>query len=256
MSSRPTVPLPSLRTRWLGTGALAALLVVAAAVPAFGPRGTLAVDPAAGTPEHTISVVGTGTVTVVPDVADLRIGVQVTKPTVKEARDAAASAMTKVVAALRAAGIADRDIQTAILSLQPVYDYGPNGGQAKLTGYQLTNTVAATVRDLARVSDAVDGAMAAGATTMDGITFRLDDQTAAEGQARTAAMAQAKAKAQALASAAGVSIVGVASISEGSSPVMPIAYAGAAKAAADVATPVQVGTSQIELTVSVVYLID
>jgi hypothetical protein len=74
-------------------------------------------------PEHTISVTGTGRVTLVPDIADLRLGVSITKPTVAEARDAAASAMTSVVAALKAAGIAAKDIQTATLSLQAVYDY-------------------------------------------------------------------------------------------------------------------------------------
>ena len=257
MSSKLTIPLPGSRTRWLGTGALAALLVVACSIPALGPRSTLAVDPGSQAPEHTISVSGSGRVTITPDIADLRLGVQVTKPTVKEARDAAASSMTKVIAALKAAGIAERDIQTSILSLQPVYDYSPNGAPPKLIGYQLTNTVSATVRNLTRVADAVDGAMSAGATTMDGITFRVDDPSAAAKQARTAAMADAKAKAQTLASAAGVSITGVASISEGSSSVPPpVPYAGAAKADASVATPIQPGVTEVLVDVSVVYLID
>ena len=251
------IPAPGPRTRLLVVGTLAALLVVACAIPSFGPRSTLAVDPGSQAPEHTISVSGLGRVTITPDVADLRLGVQVTKATVKEARDAAASAMTKVVAALRAAGIAEKDIQTSALSLQPVYDYNTNGAPPKLTGYQLTNVVAVTIRDLDRVAEAIDGAMRAGATTMDGVTFRVDDPKGAEGQARTAAMADAKAKAQALAAAAGVSIIGVASISEGYSPVPPpIAYGGAMKAEADVATPVQPGVTEVQVSVSVVYLID
>ncbi len=255
MSTKLTIPLPGLRTRWLGTGALAALLVVAFAIPSYGPRPTLAVDPN-GSAEHTISVTGTGRVSIAPDVADLRLGVQVTKPTVKEARDTAAGAMTKVIAALRAAGIAEKDIQTSILSLQPVYDYSQDGSAPKLTGYQLTNTVSVTIRDLDNVAEAVDGAMSAGATTMDGVTFRVEDPTSAENQARTAAMADAKARAEALASAAGVVITGVASISEGYSSVPPVPYAGAMKAEADIATPIQPGTSEVQLTVSVVYLID
>lgn len=258
MSSRPSTPSPSLRARWLGAGAIAAVLVVALAAPSFGPRSTLAVDPTSATPEHTITVTGTGRVMVAPDVADVRIGVQVTKPTVKEARDTAAAAMTKVVAALKAAGIADKDIQTSVLSLQPVYDYPPAGGQGKLTGYMLTNAVSATVRDLARVADAVDGAMAAGATTVDGISFRVEDQAAAEAQARTAALDQAKAQAQQLATAAGVAITGISSIAESSSSPVPVAYREAAKAAgaADLSTPVQLGTNEVDVSVTVAYLID
>lgn len=258
MSTNPSSPSPSLRSRWLAAGALATLLVVALAVPNLGPRSTLAVDPASGTPEHTISVTGVGRVTIAPDVADVRVGVQLTRPTVKEARDAAAAAMTKVVASLKANGVADKDIQTSILSLQPTYDYGTGGGAAKLTGYMLTNSVSATVRDLGRLSDVVDGAMAAGATTVDGISFRVEDQAGAEAQARTAALAQAKATAEALASGAGVMIVGVASITESSSMPAPIPYAAASKAAGalDAATPVQVGTNEVEVSVSVSYLID
>lgn len=257
MSSMSHLPLPGPRIRWLGTGALAALLVVALSNPALGPRSTLAVDPTAQAPEHTISVSGTGRVTIAPDVADLRLGVQVTKPTVKQARDVAAAAMTKVIAALRAAGIAERDIQTTILSLQPVYTYPTDGTPPKLTGYQVTNTVAATIRNLDRLADAVDGAMAAGATTIDGITFRVADPTTAQNQARTAAMANAKAKAQALASAAGVSITGVASITEGFSVAPPpIPYAAAAPLKSEVATPIQPGVSEVQVDVSVVYLID
>jgi len=253
-----TIPVPGPRIRLLAVGALSALLLVACAIPALGPRSTLAVDPSVQPPEHTISVSGIGRVTITPDVADLRLGVQITKPTVKEARDAAAGSMAKVVAALRAAGIAEKDIQTSTLSLQPVYDYNTDGSAPKLTGYQLTNTVAVTIRDLDRVADAIDGAMTAGATTMDGVTFRVDDPSAAEDQARTAAMADAKEKAEALASAAGVTIIGVASIFEGyAPPPTPIPYAGALKAeAADVATPVQPGVTEILVSVSVVYLID
>ena len=84
-------------------------------------------DPSSTTPEHTISVSGTGTVTLKPDVADLHLGVLINRPTVKAARADAAGAMTKVIAALKALGIADKDIQTSNVSLQPTYDYSNNG---------------------------------------------------------------------------------------------------------------------------------
>lgn len=257
MSTTLRIDLPGPRVRWLGTGALAALLVVACATPALSPRPALAVDPTASTTEHTISVSGTGRVSITPDVADLRIGVQVTRPTVAAARDEAAATMTRVIAALRSAGIADRDIQTVTLSLSPVYDYGSSGSAPRLTGFQISNSVSATQRSIDRVAAAVDGAMAAGATTIDGITFRLDNPAGAESQARIAAMADAKVKADTLATAAGVTVVGVASISEdsSSSPV-PIPYAAGAARQSDVSTPIQAGLTDVEVTVSVSYLID
>jgi hypothetical protein len=230
---------------------VAGLVLAVVLGPALTPRAAHAVD---GTePDRTISVAGTGTVTLVPDIADLHVGVVVQRPKVKDARAAAATAMQGVVKALRAAGVAERDIRTTTLSLQPIYEY-PTNAAPRITGYELRNGVVATVRDLERLADAVDGALAGGGTTLDGISFRVDDPTGAEAQARTQAMKAARAKADALAGAAGVSIIGVASISEQSSPTpWPVPYAGAARDEA--ATPILPGTSEISVSVSVVYLI-
>lgn len=258
MDPSPTIlSSSSLRARWLGAGALAALLVVVVGAPALGPRSAAAVDPTATTPEHTIAVSGVGRVFLSPDVADIQVGVSLTRPTVKQARADAAAAMTKVVAALKAAGIADRDIQTSTLSLSPAYDYSA-GGTGKLTGYTLSNAVSATVHDLDRLGDALDGAMAAGATNIGGITFRVDDPTAAESRARTAAMDQARATADQLAAAAGVHVIGVASVSETQASPSPIYYSGdkaAALSAGGVATPIQTGSNEVDVTVAVTYLI-
>jgi hypothetical protein len=254
-----TIPVPLVlsRARWLALGLAAGLVVAVVASPALGPRQILAADPS--TPgEHTISVSGAGRVILSPDTADLRLGVLATAKTVKDARAQAAASMTAVLASLRKLGIADRDMQTTVLSLQPVYDYSISPKPPRLTGYALSNTIAITIRDLAKVGDAIDGALAAGATTLDSVSFRVDDQTAAEKQAREAAMADAKAKASTLASAAGVSIIGVQSIGENVSPVpYPIWYGEAAGAAVkDIQTPVMPGTSEVSVTVSVVYVID
>jgi hypothetical protein len=252
-----TVNLPTSPVRWLGIGLAVGLLVAAIASPAFAPRPALAADDT--TREHTISASGTGRVIISPDVADLRLGVSVTKPTVKAARAAAADSMAKVIAALKKLGIADADLQTTGLSLQPVYDYSNNGNPPKLTGYTLSNSVAVTVRDLDKIGDAIDDGLAAGATTLDGVTFRVDDPAKAQEQARKQAMTQAKAIADTLASSAGVSITGVSSISETSGPMpYPVFYGAdrAAAVAADTPTPVQVGTNEVTVTVSVVYLID
>jgi len=241
------------RPGWVALGMVAGLALAVVLGPAMAPRAARAVDGV--TPDRTISVAGTGTVTLVPDVADLRVGVVVQRAKVKDAREAAAIAMQGVVRALRAAGVAERDIRTTTLSLQPTYDYSTNGAPPKITGYELRNGVVATVRDLDKLTDAVDGALTSGGTTLDGITFRVDDPTGAEAQARTQAMKEARARADALASAAGVTIVGVSTISETSAPTpWPVPYAGEARADA-ASTPILPGTSDVSVTVNVVYLI-
>lgn len=238
------------RPAWVALGIVAGLAVVLVLGPALAPRAARGED---GEPDRTISVSGSGSVTLVPDVADLHVGVVVQRTKVRDAQAAAATAMQGVVRALRAAGIAERDIRTTTLSLQPVYQY-PANAAPRITGYELRNGVVATIRDLGRLADAIDGALAAGATTLDGITFRVDDPAAAEAQARTQAVKAARATADALASAAGVSIIGVASISEQASATpWPVPYAGAR--ADEAATPVLPGTSEITVSVSVVYLI-
>ena len=233
-----------------------ALLVGLAAGPVLGAvtapqRVVYAAPSAEGDPaDHTISVAGSGKVTVVPDMATINLGVLVQRDKAKAAREAGAEAMTRVIASLKAQGIDDKDIKTAWVSLNPVYDY--QSTTQRITGYQLQNTVTVTVRDLSKVSDVLDDSVIAGATTVNGISFDVADRTAAEAQARTAAMVDT------LASAAGVSITGVASISESVST--PIWYApemSAAGAAQDRAsTPVMPGSTDVTISVSVSYLID
>jgi len=207
-------------------------------------------------PEHTISVAGSGKVVVVPDMATIRLGVVVERNTAKAARAAAAEAMTRVVAAIRKLGIEDKDIATSNVSLNPVYDY-PNNQAPKIRGYQLQNMVTVTVRDLDKLSDVLDDGVAAGATSVDGISFDVVDRPAAESKAREAAVKDAKAKADTLANGLGVRIQGVANVSESAST--PIWYenmAGAAPAADRAAeTPVLPGTTDVVITVQVTFLI-
>src|SRR6476620_10877195 len=134
--------VPTRPRQVLAIGLVAGLLFGAIASAAFAPRPALAVDPA--TPaEHTISVTGMGKVVISPDVADIRLGVSITRPTVQAARADAATLMTRVLAALKRLGIADKDIQTTTLSLQPVYAYSNGATAPRITGYTLSNGVAA-----------------------------------------------------------------------------------------------------------------
>lgn len=207
------------------------------------------------TPSGTIVVSGTGRVAVEPDIADLRLGVAVSRPTVDAARSEAARLMDAILGAVHLAGVARKDVRTALLSVQPRYDYRESRAPA-LTGYELANVVEVTVRDLTKLGDVVDGTLAAGATSMDGLSFRVAEPAPAEAEARRRAMAEAGARADVLADAAGLTIEGVVDIVEGSPARPPIPYPKAermALAAADASTPVEGGSLEVAVTVTVTY---
>jgi uncharacterized protein len=254
MSSHLTTIRPT-RFGWLAGGALAGVLGAMLVVPAVTP--VLAQD--TDQPEvHTLSVTGTGIVTVQPDTAVVTLGV--TTPTRDNAAAAAgdaANVMDAVIKAIKALGVEDKDIQTSTLALNGVYDY--NSNPARLTGYQATNLVTVTVRDITQTGAVIDAATGAGATDVNGISFRLDDQTAAEASAREQAVLNARAKADTIAKAAGVEITGTISIVETGAPVPnPIYFedSRAAGMAADQAPmPVQGGTIDLTVSVAIVYSI-
>ncbi|HET9755404.1 MAG TPA: SIMPL domain-containing protein [Candidatus Limnocylindrales bacterium] len=203
----------------------------------------------------TIVVSGTGRVAVEPDTADLRLGVSVSRPTVAAARADAGRAMDEILTAVNGAGVARRDVRTSLLSVQPRYDYR-DGRAPTLTGYELANVVEVTVRDLAKLGEVVDRTLAAGATSMDSLSFRVADPAPAEREARVLAMAAARARADVLAEAAGLANVSVSDIVEGvpTRPPMPFAKAERmALAAADVATPVEAGSLEVTVTVTVTF---
>lgn len=245
---------------WMSIAAVAALAVGLIAGPTLAnvvaPRTYPVVNGATDQPaEHTISVSGSGKVTVIPDMATIRLGVVIERKTAKEAREAAAAAMTRVVDAVRKLGIADKDIATANVSLNPVYDY-PDNATPRIRGYQLNNTITITVRDLDKLSDVLDNSVTSGANSVDGISFDVADRTAAEAKAREAAVKDARAKADTLANGLGVRITGVASVSESVS--MPPWYGPSYRAealdkAAD--TPVLPGTTDVVIDVQVSFLI-
>jgi uncharacterized protein len=202
----------------------------------------------------TIVVGGIGRVSVEPDLADLRLGVAVARPTVDAARAVAAETMEAILAAVAAAGVDRRDVRTALLSVQPRYEYRENQPPA-LTGYDLANVVEVTVRDLARLGDVVDGTLRAGATSLDQLSFRVADPELPEREARLRAMAAARARAEVLAEAAGLAIVGVSDIVEGGAPPVPMPRMKAERMmlAADAPTPVEAGSLEISVNVTVSY---
>jgi uncharacterized protein len=207
------------------------------------------------TTHGTIVVSGTGRVSVEPDVAELRLGVAVSRPSVEAARTAAAETMKAILDAVLAAGVASRDVRTTLLSVQPRYDYR-DGKAPTLVGYDLSNIVEVTARDLGKLGAIVDGALSAGATSLDGLSFRLDDPREAERAARIAAVEEARSRAEVLAEAAAIEIHGVADIVEGGPPpTWPQPKATRMLQAADAGTAVEAGTTEISVTVTVTFRI-
>ncbi len=252
MSTTLTIERPG-RTAWIAAGLLAGALGASLLGPAISPvraQGTSSDDP------HTLSVSGTGSVSVRPDVADVTLGVTVQRDQAGAAADDAANVMDAVVSAVKALGIAEDDIQTSSISLSPVYDY--DRSPYRLVGYQASNMITVTVRDIGQTGAVIDAATGAGATDIGSVTFRVEDQDAAETAAREQAVHAARAKADTMAAVAGVEIVGVISMSETSAPMPYPVYYGreAAGMAADQAsTPVLPGTVDVEVTVAIVYQI-
>ena len=207
--------------------------------------------------DRTIVAPGVGRLTVEPDLATIRLGVSITRPTASAAREAASKTMTDILDAIAATGVARRDRRTSLVGLSPITDYSSERGP-QVTGYQMTNAVEVTVRDLNSTGAVIDAGLSAGASTLDGLDFRLDDPTAAGEEARRAAVADARARAATLADAAGVVLGPVVGIAEGRQPAIPMferaGVAGMAlKAAGD--TPVEAGTYEIVVSVVVTFQI-
>ena len=163
--------------------------------------------------EKLVTVTGEATVAVAPDAAVIRIGVTSQDKTAREASDANAKQMTAVLAAIKDTGIAERDIQTSRLSLQPQYD-SSKSGNARLTGFQANNQVTVRIRDIDKLATVLDRAIAAGANEMSGIEFVVSEQSKMLDQARDDAIADARRKAELYAKAAGAKLGNVVSISE------------------------------------------
>ena len=169
--------------------------------------------PTARAADRLVTITGEATVAVEPDAAVIRLGVTSSAKTAREASDANAQQMTGVLAAIKDAGIADRDVQTSRLSLQPQYD--PNrAGAARLLGFQVTNQLTIKIRDIDKLPGILDRAIGAGANEMSGLEFIVSEQSKLLDQARDDAIADARRKAERYAKAAGVKVGPVMSISE------------------------------------------
>jgi uncharacterized protein YggE len=222
---------------------IAAVLLLGAASLAgvLAPERAAAV--AAADKGDTVSVTGAGSASGTPDTAQISAGVESTAATAKGALAANAAEMSKVIAALRAAG--GKNVTTQYVSLSPRTD-----NQGKPNGFVATNSVSATI-GLDKAGALIDAAVEAGANTVYGPTLTNSGAKALYAKALKAAVADARDHAEALAAAAGRKVGRVVSISESGGSPSPIAYAKAG--AADSATPVVAGEQEVTASVAVTF---
>ncbi|AWB49199.1 SIMPL domain-containing protein [Gemmobacter aquarius] len=198
----------------------------------------------------TITVTGEGRAEAAPDLATISLGVTTQGETAGAAMDANSAALAAVVTRLKAAGIADRDVQTSNLSLNPNWQQNDGTQPPKIAGYVAMNVLTVRVRALDTLGEVLDSAITDGANTLNGISFGLDDPEPAMDKARIEAVQAAKARAELMVGAAGLKLGRVVSITEagGYMPPMPMPMY---RMEADMAKAVPVEGGEVGLTASV-----
>jgi uncharacterized protein len=220
---------------------IAGLLVVAAVVAAVSLPGSAS---SAAAEAGGITVQGTGSVATAPDRAELSFGVETQGTTAKAALAANAAEMRRVIAAVKASG--GTNVTTQSVSLSPRYDE-----QNQVQAFVATNTVSATIKEIAKAGALIDAAVDAGANQVYGPSLSRGDQGANYRKALEAAVADARASAQALASASGLSLGRITAVVEGGGSAPP--YAVAEKAMDAGSTPIEPGTQEVIAVVSVTF---
>ena len=227
------------------------ILVLGIALTACGPA-SITVQPQP--PQRTITVTGTGKVTMTPDIAYISIGVHTQNASAKDAVAENNTQAQAVVAAIKGFAVADKDIQTTNFSIYPQQQYDSSGKQTGII-YVVDNTVYVTIRDLSKLGDLLDSTVSSGANNVNSIQFDVADKTGALSQARLAAVADARKQADELTKATSVLLGQVQTISyyDSTAPIT-VQYAKADMVAAPAASvPVQAGSMQISTTVTIVY---
>ncbi len=240
--------------------ALASLALLSATSLPVAVQAQVAPPPVVAPGNTLLTVSADGRSARAPDLAVFTAGVASTGKTAGEALAANSADMNRVIAALKRAGIADRDIQTSNLNLNPVYEQRqprPNGSVAaqepKIVGYQVNNSVTVRQRNLAEFGRVIDTLVSAGANQVSGPDFQVDKPDSALDDARIEAMGKARARADLYARAAGLKVVRIVSISESGGyapPPMPM-YRVQMAAAEAAPTPVAAGEVALSANVTV-----
>ena len=223
---------------------LLAAALSAASLPATAAAQPAPVDVAAGT---RLDIAATGEVSRVPDVAIVSTGVVTRAASAGDALAQNAARLERVRAALRRAGIAERDVQTSSVGLNPDYVYA-EGQPPRLTGYQATNQLTVRFRDIRVSGRIIDALVAEGANQISGPTLTIDRPETALDEARTRALAVGRARAELYARSLGLRVVRLVSVSEGGGPVSGPVPMAAMRAERSADTAIVPGEQQLSVT--------
>ncbi len=233
---------------WFAT----ALVAASFATPAAAQQQPSITQAIAGT---RLDISATGEATRVPDVAVITAGVITRSSTARAALEQNAARMDRVRSSLKRAGIADRDIQTSNISLNPEYRYVQDQ-PPRLTGYTASNQVNVRFRDIAKSGDILDALVAEGANSINGPSLTIDKPEEALDEARIKALGIGRARADTYARALGMRVLRLVSVSEGGGsypvpPPMPVMME--ARAQGGVATKIDPGEQKVQVTLGMVY---
>lgn len=249
--------LPSPKESPILTGLVGLTLVALSLWMFASTRNTLAQYHIIGKPDNvrdTITIDGEGKVNAKPDIAQVVMGLTSEGVDLGQVQIQNTQKMNALVTALKAAQIAEKDLQTQQYAISPKYDY--SGGTQKIIGYQVSQQLLVKIRDLSKVGPLLTQAAQLGANQVQGLVFTFDDPSGLQQEARRKAIVDARQKAEDLAKSLGVSVVKVVSFSEstGSNPIPMPMYAYAAEAKAQAPAPdIQVGSSDLSARLSVTF---
>jgi uncharacterized protein YggE len=233
---------------------LAALgLTGLAAVAAFAPTSSSGQE--SKTMPRVISLSGHGEVKAKPDMAVVTVGVMSQAQTAREALTRNTAAMEKIFASLKAGGIEARDIQTSNFSVNPRYDYGQNNNQPpRLVGYDVSNSVAVSVRKLDTLGSVLDTVVSEGSNQINGIMFAIADDEKLKDEARKLAVADAERKAKLYADTTRITLGQIMGVSEGNfQPPQPVFYGKAMRADTASAVPIAEGEQTVAIEVNIMW---
>jgi uncharacterized protein len=236
--------------RFLIASSLATLLVLGSAMNA-----SAQVTAPAASDGTLLSVSAEAKASRVPDIATMSTGVVTQALDANGALRANAEEMNKVMAAIKAAGIAERDVQTSGISIYPQYQYAENK-PPKINGYQASNTVTLKVRDISKLGKVLDALVASGANQVNGPNFEIDEPEAAYDEARRNALKKAQTRAEMYAKALGLRVRKIVSIDEGTGyqpPVMLRQQSMKAMAMDSMESPVSPGETTLTANLNVVF---
>ncbi len=228
-------------------------LAAAAALTACS-ASTSATAQATAPKSRTLVVTGQGEASAAPDLLTLTIGVETQADTATNALRQNNAQMQATIDRLKKSGVADKDMQTSNLSVNPRYNYEENRSSPKIIGYSANNMLTVKLRDVAGAGDLIDKAVSDGANNLGGISFGFADDKPLMAKARENAVEDAKEKAAALARAAGVSLGPIIQIQDGYVSGPPMPYMEARAMAMDAkGAPIAAGESTMTASVTLIY---